>query len=100
MLHPAQEDDGDHHAEREQHSAHHMWKYIVQFDGGQVEEGEQEDAHPPCDEENSDGLKVASILCREAAAQRLPRLEMVESHVALDRTRNLETGRAQEADPF
>jgi hypothetical protein len=45
-------------------------------------------------------MKVASILCREAAAQRFPRPEMVESHVALDRTRNFETWGAQEADPF
>src|SRR5215472_7491593 len=90
-LHPAQEDSGDHHGEREEHCVHRMWKHVVKLDGGQVEEGKQEDTQPPSDEENADGLKVASILSREAAAQRLPRPEMVESHVALDRTRNFET---------
>src|SRR5216117_947479 len=99
-LHPAQEDGGDRHAEREKHSGHPVWKHVVKLDSGQVEEGEQEDAQPPCGEKNADGPKVASILCREAAAQRLPRPEMVEPHVALDRARNLETWGAQEADPF
>ena len=90
-LHPAQEDSGDHHAEREQHGVQPVWKHVVELDGGQIERGEQEDAQPPCDEENADGLKVASILCRQAAAQCFPRPQMIESHVALDRTRNLET---------
>src|SRR5206468_2757728 len=99
-LHPAQEDGGDHHAEREEHSGHPVWKHVVKLEGGQVEENEQENSQPPCNEEKADGLKVASILCRKAAAQRLPRPEMVELHVALDRTRNLETWGAQEADPF
>src|SRR5215472_1033677 len=99
-LDPAQEGGGDHYAEREEHSVHPVWKHVVKLDGGQVEEREQEDAQPPCDEKNADGLKVASILCREAATQRLPRPEMVESHVALDRTRNLKTWGAQEAHAF
>src|SRR5215472_15985665 len=99
-LHPTQEDGGDHHAEREEHSVHPVWKHVVKLDGGQVEEGEQEDTQPPCDKKNADGMKVASILCREAAAQRLPRPEMVESRVALDRAGNLETWGAQEADSF
>src|SRR6266511_2470688 len=51
MLHPAQEDGGHHHAEREEHSVHRVWKHVVKLDGGQVEEGEQEDGQPPCDEE-------------------------------------------------
>src|SRR5437899_4321339 len=67
-LHPAQEDGGDHHAEREEHSAHPVWKHVVKLERGQVEQSEQEDAYPPCDEENTDGLKIATVLCREAAA--------------------------------
>src|SRR5256885_5849001 len=49
------------------------WKHVVELDGGQVEQGEQEDAQPPCEEENADGLKVAAILGRQAAAQCFPR---------------------------
>src|SRR5262249_9856314 len=77
-LHPAQEHGGDNQAEGEQQSVDCVWKHVVKLDGGQVEQGEQEDAQPPCDEENADGLKVASILCRQAATLRLPLQEMVE----------------------
>src|SRR5256885_16920425 len=76
------------------------WKHVVELDGGQVEQGEREDAQPPCEEENADGLKVAAMLGRQAAAQCFPRPQMIESHVALDRTRDLETWGAQQADPF
>src|SRR5262249_34874429 len=82
-LHRAQEDGGNHHAEREERSVHPVWKHVVKLDGGQVEEGEEEDAYPACDEKNADGLKVALILRREAAAQRLPRPEMVKLGVSL-----------------
>src|SRR5262249_16144372 len=99
-LHPAQVDGGNHHAEREEPGVHRVWEHVVERDSAELEEDEQEDAHPPRDHENTDGLKVASILCPEAAAQRLARPKMVQSHVALDRTRNLETRGAQEAHPF
>src|SRR5215472_13809442 len=52
-LHPAQEDGGDHHAEREEHRAHPVWKHVVKLNGGEVEEGEHEDGQPPCDEANA-----------------------------------------------
>src|SRR6266540_3793399 len=99
-LHPDEVNSGRHDAERKEHGVHRVWKHIGTLERGQVEEGEQEDAYPPCEEENTDGLKIAAILCREAAAQRLPRPEMVESHVALNGSRNLETRSAQQADPF
>src|SRR6266478_6655593 len=77
-----------------------MRQYVVKLDAGEVEQGEQENAHPPCEEEQADGSKVIPILGRKAAAQRLPGPEMVESAVALDGSWNLETRGAQQADPF
>src|SRR5439155_5254207 len=80
------------------YGARHMWKHVVQFNGGAVEQREQEDAHPPREEENTDGPKVVAILRRKAAAQRFPRPEMVELGVSLNDPRNLERRGAQEAD--
>src|SRR2546422_3897756 len=77
-----------------------MREYVVQLDGSEVEQGEQENAGPACEEEQADGSKVVAVLGRKAAAQGLPRPEVVESAVALDRSRNLETRGAQQADPF
>src|SRR5947209_16078937 len=77
-----------------------MRQYVVQLDGSEVEQGEQENAHPACEEEQADGSKVVAVLGRKAAAQGLPRPEMVESAVTLDRSRNLETRGAQQADLF
>src|SRR5438132_5390291 len=77
-----------------------MREYVVQLDGSEVEKGEQENARPACEEEQADGSKVVAVLGRKAAAQGLPRPEMVESVVALDRSRNLETRGAQQADSF
>jgi len=75
-------------------------KHVVkEFEGGHVDGGDQEDAHPPCEKENTDCPKVEPVLCGEAAAQRLARPEMVVSVVALDGPRNLEGRRAQQADP-
>src|SRR5439155_6734895 len=77
-----------------------MWKHIVKFEGGQVEYREEEDAYPFREEENTDSPNIVPILCREAAAQRLPRPEMVEPAVTLNGSRNLETRGAQQADRF
>src|SRR5258708_5451025 len=77
-----------------------MRQYGVQLDGSEVEQGGQENAHPACEEEQADGSKVVAVLGRKAAAQGLPRPEVVESAVALDRSRNLETRGAQQADSF
>src|SRR2546426_6563927 len=77
-----------------------MREYVVQLDGSEIEQGEQENAHPACEEEQADGSKVVAVLGRKAAAHGLPRPEMVESAVALDGSRNLETRGAQQADPF
>src|SRR5207237_9416035 len=71
-------------------------KHIVKFEGGQVDDRDQEDAQPPREEENADGPKVVPILCSKAAVQRVPRPEMVESAVTLNRSRNLEGRRAQQ----
>src|SRR5437899_9362628 len=87
-VHQGEVDRGDHDAEREEHGADDMRKYVVQLDAGEVEEGEQESAYPTCEEEQADGSKVITVLGRKAAAQRLPRLEMVELSVALYGARN------------
>src|SRR5213593_4653607 len=93
-------DRGDHDAEREEHGADDMREYVVQLDGSEVEQGEQENAYPTREEEQADGSKVIPILGRKAAVQRLPRPEMIELGVTLDGARNLETRGAQQADPF
>src|SRR3989449_9997390 len=77
-----------------------MRQYVVQLDGSEVEQGEQENAHPACEEEQADGSKVVAVLGRKAAAQGLPRPEMVESAVALNRARNLEGRGAQQPHAF
>src|SRR5947208_1763114 len=99
-VHQGEVDGGDHDAEREAHRANHMGKGIVQLEGGEVQRREQEDADPPCDEEETDGPQVIPILCRKAAAQPLPRPEMVELRVTLNGARNLETRVAPQAEPF
>src|SRR5438874_5361069 len=99
-VHQGEVDRGDHDAEREAHRAHYMGKRIVQLEGGEVERREHEDADPACEEEETDGPQVIPILYRKAAAQRLPRPEMVELRVTLNGARNLETGGAQQAEPF
>src|SRR6266540_1576124 len=91
---------GDHDARREEGGAQRVWQHLVELEGGEVEDREAEDSHPAGEEENADGSKVVPVLCRQAAAQRLPCPEMVESAVTLDGSRNLEARRAQEADPF
>src|SRR5207245_1111048 len=90
----------DHKAEREECSRSHICKRAVKIEGDQVEYRDQEDTQPPCEEENADGQNVVPILCGKASAQRIPRPEMVESAVTLNRSRNLEARGAQQADPF
>src|SRR3989441_10922842 len=99
-VHQGEVDRGDHDAEREEHGADDMREYVVQLDSGEVEQGEQENAYPTREEEQAYGSKVIPILGRKAAAQRLPRPEMIELGVTLDGARNLETRGAQQADPF
>src|SRR5258707_8602251 len=77
-----------------------MWESVVQLDACEVGQGEQENAHRTSEEEQADGSKVVAILGRKAAEQRLSLLKMLKSAVALDRSRNLEPGSAQQADPF
>src|SRR5882724_1443471 len=71
-------DRGDHDAEREEHGTDDMRHYVVQLDGSEVEQCEQKNAHPAGEEEQADGSKVVAVLGRKAAAQGLPRPEMVE----------------------
>jgi hypothetical protein len=99
-VHQGEVDRGDHDAQRQEHGADDMREYVVQLDGGEVEQREQKNAHPTCEEEQADGSKVIPILGRKAAAQRLPRPEMVELGVTLDGARNLETRGAQQASPL
>src|SRR5207245_7452687 len=73
---------------------------IVKLEGGQVDDRDQEDAQPPREEKNTDVPKVVAMLCSKAAAQRVPRPEMVESAVTLNRSRNLEGRRAQQPHPL
>src|SRR5438093_3629959 len=85
-------------AEREQQRHDRVSKDAVeQFQRGHVDDRDQEDAQPPREQEDADGSKVEPVLCGQAAAQRLPRAQMVESAVALDRPRDLERRRAQQA---
>src|SRR5262249_39783473 len=93
-------DRRDHDAEREERRHQRVRKHIEELEGHQVDDRDQEDADPSCEEEDSDGSKVEAILCAEAAAERVPRPEMVESAVALDRSRNLEGRGAQQAHPL
>src|SRR2546427_4622784 len=100
-LHQGVVDRGDDRAQREERRHDRMGKHAVEkLEGGQVDEHDQEDPQPPCGQENADRPKVEPVLCGQAAAQRFPRPEMVESAVALDGPRNLEGWRAQQAHPF
>src|SRR2546426_363898 len=56
---------------------------LEDFEGGQVDEYDQEDAQPPREQEDADRPEVESVLCGKAEAQRLPRPEMVESAVRI-----------------
>jgi len=56
---------------------------LEEFEGGQVDEYDQEDAQPPREQEDADRPEVESVLCGKAEAQRLPRPEMVESAVRI-----------------
>src|SRR5207302_2879190 len=98
--HQREVNSGDHHAEREAHSAHDMAKRIVQFEGSEVEHSEQQEAHPSRQKEDADSPQVIPILRRKAAAQGLPRPEMVELGVSFDGPRNLEARGAQQAHPL
>src|SRR5882724_594515 len=66
-------DRGDHDAEREEHGADDMREHVVQLDASEVEQGEQENTHPPCEEKQADGSKVIPILGHKAVAKRFPR---------------------------
>src|SRR5438034_8721774 len=77
-----------------------MWQHVVQLVGSQVEQRDQENAKPPADEEHPDGPNIVPSLRGEAAKQRLPLPQMVKLCVPLNGARNLETWRAQQADPF
>src|SRR5207249_9597617 len=100
-LHQGVVDRGDDRAEREERRHDRVCKHVVEkLEGGQVDEHDQQDAQPTCEQENADRPKVEPALCGKAAAQRLPGSEMVESAVALDGPWNLEGRRAQQAHPF
>src|SRR5437773_6123617 len=94
-LHQGVVDRGEHEAERDEDGRQRVREHIVKLEGGQVDDQDEEDAQPPCEEEQTDSPKVVPILRPEAATQRLPRPEMVESAVPLDRSRNLEARGAQ-----
>ncbi|HMC23743.1 MAG TPA: hypothetical protein VKL19_17940, partial [Thermoanaerobaculia bacterium] len=75
---------GDDSAEREEQSHDRVRKHVLEeFEGGQVDEYDQEDAQPPREQEDADRPEVESVLCGKAEAQRLPRPEMVESAVRI-----------------
>src|SRR5207237_4234933 len=71
-----------------------------QLESGQVQERDQEKAQPPGEEEDTDSPNVVPVLRGKPAVELVPRPEMVESAVTVDRSRNLEARRAEQADPF
>src|SRR6266581_4430156 len=94
-------DRGDDGAESEQRRHERVGKDAVEeLDRGEVDDRDQEDTQPPRDQENADGSQVELVLRGQAATQRLPRAQMVESAVALDGPRNPEGWRAQQAYAF
>jgi len=83
-LHQGVVNRGDDSAEREEQSHDRVRKHVLEeFEGGQVDEYDQEDAQPPREQEDADRPEVESVLCGKAEAQRLPRPEMVESAVRI-----------------
>jgi len=83
-LHQGVVNRGDASAEREEQSHDRVRKHVLEeFEGGQVDEYDQEDAQPPREQEDADRPEVESVLCGKAEAQRLPRPEMVESAVRI-----------------
>src|SRR6266850_1826141 len=99
-LHQRVVQRADQKAEREECSHRHICKRAVKLEGSQVEQRDQKDAQPAGEEENADSPNVVAVLRRKAAAELVPRPEMVESAVTLNRSRNLEARRAEQADPF
>src|SRR5712691_7467551 len=84
-------DRGNDSAEREQRRHDHVGPDAVEeFDRGQVNDRHQEQAQPAREQEDADASQVEPVLRGQAAAQRLPPAQMVESAVALDGPRNLE----------
>src|SRR2546422_11206544 len=90
----------DQKAEREECSHRHICKRAVKLEGSQVEQRDQKDAQPAGEEENSNRPNVVAVLRGKAAAELVPRPEMVESAVTLNRSRNLKARRAEQADSF
>src|SRR2546421_5847579 len=99
-LHQRVVQRADQKAEREEYSHRHICKRAVKLEGSQVEQRDQKDAQPAGEEENTDSPNVVPVLRRKAAAELVPRPEMVESAITLNRSRNLEARRAEQADPF
>src|SRR5439155_12611523 len=74
-----------------------MSRHLVQRERGEVEHGDDEDAQPAGDEEDAHGPKVVAVLRRQPAAELVAGPQMIESGVPVDRSWNLETGRAKQA---
>src|SRR6266478_3497076 len=99
-LHQRVVQRADQKAERKKCSHSHICKRAVKIEGGEVEYRDQEDAQRPGEEENTDGPNVVPVLCGKAAAELVARPEMVETAVTVNRSRNLEARRAEQADSF
>src|SRR5207237_7930323 len=84
-------DRGNDGTEREQRGHDRVGKDAVEeFERGQVDDRDQENTQPPREQEDADGPNVEPVLRGQAAAQRLPCAQMIESGVTLDRPRNFE----------
>src|SRR5262249_43032185 len=50
-MHADEVSSGDNDTQRKEYGVHRVGKHIIELERGQVEQGEQEDPYPPCDEE-------------------------------------------------
>ena len=64
----------------------------------EIDQHDEKDAEPAREQKDPDRLQVEAVLGGEAAPQRVAGAQVIEAAVALDRARDLERRRAQQAD--
>src|SRR5438105_6631231 len=84
-LHQRVVQRADQKAEREECSHRHICKHAIKLEGSQVEQRDPKDAQPAGEEENTDRPNVMPVLRVKAAAELIPRTEMIEFDVPWNR---------------
>src|SRR5947208_1772055 len=82
----------DQEARRQEPDRGQMSRHVVKREGGKVQQGDDEDAEPPREEEDPHGADIVPVLGRKAAGELLPDPKMIESGVPVDGSWNLEAG--------